>query len=199
MPRESSGDVSSPVDVSICPSPHSTRNKIGRLLWGGVYFAFFRPSPRLLYRWRNWLLRLFGATVGTGAKVMPSARIWAPWNLVLGDFSCISHSVDCYSVDRISIGSHVTISQYSFLCAASHDITSTDMKLISAPIVIGDGAWVCAGAFVGMGINIGEGAVVGAMAVVTRDVPAWFIVGGNPARKIGDRHLRMPATAVQNG
>jgi putative colanic acid biosynthesis acetyltransferase WcaF len=159
-------------------------------LWAFAYVIFFRLSPRVLYGWRNWLLRRFGAKIGTGAKVMPSAKVWAPWNLILGDFSCISHDVDCYSVDRITIGCHVTISQYSYLCTASHDVASRDMKLISSPIHIHDGVWVCAGAFVGMGLHLGEGAVVGAMSVVTKDVAPWSIVAGNPARKIGERQLQ---------
>ena len=52
------------------------------------------------------------------------------------------------------------------------------------PIQIGDKAWVGYGSIVLPGISIGEGAVVGAGSVVTRDVPAWTVVAGNPARTI---------------
>jgi putative colanic acid biosynthesis acetyltransferase WcaF len=64
------------------------------------------------------------------------------------------------------------------------------MELVSAPIRIGDGAWVAARAFVGPGVQVGEGAVVGACAVVTKDVPPWSVVAGNPARVIKPRVIR---------
>jgi putative colanic acid biosynthesis acetyltransferase WcaF len=62
--------------------------------------------------------------------------------------------------------------------------------VVSAPIIIGASAWVAADAFVGMGVAIGEGAVVGARASVYKDVEAWTIVGGNPARYIKKRTIK---------
>lgn len=181
----------SSLDVSkgACPSPHSLVNKIGRILWAIVWGTMFRWSPRIFFGWRRFLLRCFGATIGRNARISPSVKVWAPWNLTVGDEGAIAHEVDCYCVDRLTIGNHATVSQYSFLCTASHDIRDPHMKLITAPVEIGDQAWVCAGAFVGMGLNIGQGAVVGAMSIVTRDVPGWTVVAGNPAKTIGLRTL----------
>lgn len=169
------------------PSPHSAANKVARVVWGIVWLLLYRPSPKPLHGWRRFLLRLFGARIGRAAVVHPSARIWAPWNLAIGDYGCLSPGVDCYAVDRITIGRHATVSQYSFLCAASHDIDSADMALTTAPITIGDHAWVAADAFVGPGVVIGEGAVVGARASVFKNVPPWTVVVGNPARMIRSR------------
>jgi putative colanic acid biosynthesis acetyltransferase WcaF len=181
-----------PIDVSktSCPSPHSFSNKLGRVLWGFAWLALFRLSPRLCYAWRTLLLRAFGARIGRNARISPAVRIWAPWNLTVGDEVAIAHGVDCYCVDRITIGSHATVSQYAFLCTASHDVTDPHMRLTTAPIVITDQAWVCAGAFVGPGVTLGEGAVAGARAVVTRSVAPWDIVAGNPARVIKRRVLQ---------
>lgn len=173
-----------------CPSPHSFRNKIGRVAWAIVWATAFRWSPRILFGWRRWLLRLFGATVGRNARISPSVQIWAPWNLTVGDEAAIAHQTDCYCVDRIVIGNHSTVSQYSFLCTASHDPSDPRMKLISAPIIIEDQAWVCAGAFVGPGLTVGEGAVVGARSVLTKNVEPWTIVAGNPARVIRQRVVK---------
>jgi putative colanic acid biosynthesis acetyltransferase WcaF len=61
------------------------------------------------------------------------------------------------------------------------------MALVKSPIDIGDGAWICADAFVGPGTKVGRHAVVGARAVVVRDVEDGAIVAGNPAREIGRR------------
>lgn len=181
-----------PIQVSKedCPSPHSFGNKVARVIWAVVWAVLFRCSPRILFGWRRMLLRLFGATIGRNARISPSVKVWGPWNLVVGDEAAIAHSTDCYCVDRLTIGDHATVSQYSFLCTASHDPSDPHMKLISAPIVISDQAWVCAGCFVAPGVTVGEGAVAGAMSVVTKDVEPWTIVAGNPARRIRQRELR---------
>jgi putative colanic acid biosynthesis acetyltransferase WcaF len=107
----------------------------------------------------------------------------------MGEYSCLSFDVDCYSVDRIRIGAHATVSQYAFLCTASHDIGDPHMKLTTAPISIGAGAWVAADAFVGPGVSLGEGAVAAARAVVVKDVEPWAVVAGNPAKAVRKREL----------
>ncbi len=187
------GPASIRVDVSKCLSAHSTLNKIARTLWGIVWLFLYRPTPKCLHGWRRLLLRCFGAKIGRGTFPYASVKIWAPWNLEIGDHSALAEEVDCYCVDRVVIGSHVTVSQYSFLCTASHDYEDPHMALITAPITIGDGAWVAADAFIGPGVNVGEGAVVAARASVFRDVPPWTVVAGNPAKVIKERRLRPPA------
>jgi putative colanic acid biosynthesis acetyltransferase WcaF len=95
--------------------------------------------------------------------------------------SVMGPNVICYNVDTITLMSGSIVSQYAYLCTASHDHESADFHLITAPIVIETGAWVAADAFVAMGVRIGEGAVVGARAAVFHDVERYTIVGGNPA------------------
>lgn len=172
------------VDYMNRPVAQSLRNKWWRLLWQTVWLSLYRPSPRLLHGWRRFLIRLFGANVARGAHLYPSVRIWAPWNLTMGEGSCLGDYVDCYSVDRITLEPYVTVSQYSFLCTASHDYRVENRLLITGPIRIGSRAWVAADVFVGPGVMIGEGAVVGARSSVFRDVDSWTVVGGNPARII---------------
>jgi len=164
------------------------KNKAMRLLWNFVWLFFFRPTPRGFFNsWRIFLLKLFGAKIGKGSKVAPSCIVWAPWNLSMGDFSVLGDKVDCYSMDRIVLGSKVAVSQYSYLCTGSHDITSYRRQLITKPITIADHAWVCAGAFVGPGVTIADGAVVAARAVVVKDVEKMDVVAGNPAVKVKKR------------
>ena len=166
------------------------KNKLGRLLWGWTWLLLFRPTPRQFHSWRVFLLRLFGAKIGKKCHVYPSCKIWAPWNLEMGDHSCLSFDVDCYCVDKIVLGANVTVSQYSYLCSASHDISDLHMALITAPIRINDGAWVTAKTFISPGVTVGEGAVVAACAVVTKDVEQWTVVGGNPAKFIKKRVMK---------
>jgi putative colanic acid biosynthesis acetyltransferase WcaF len=102
-------------------------------------------------------------------------------------WSCLANDVDCYSVAPITLGAGSSVSQYAFLCTATHDLESADFQLMAKPIVIGPRAWVAARAFVGPGVTIGEGAVVGATASVYRNVEPWTVVGGNPARVLKRR------------
>lgn len=171
------------------PSPHPLSNRFSRLMWQVVWLTLFRTSPRVMHGWRRFLLRLFGAKIGKRVHVYPEAKIWLPANLEMDDDSCIADDVDCYNADKITIGRGATVTQYSYLCTTSHDITRPDMPLITAPIVIGPGAWITAGCFVGMGVTIGEGAVAGARSVVVKDVEPWTVVAGNPAKFIKKREL----------
>ena len=166
------------------PSPHPYWNRICRVLWTLTWLVLFRPSPRPFHIWRRWLLRLFGAQVAREAHPYPSARIWAPWNLTMKEGSCLGDHVDCYCVDRVTLEPYATVSQYSFLCTASHDYSRPKRPVVTAPIRIGRRAWIAADAFIGPGVTIGEEAVVGARASVFRDVDSWTVVGGNPARVI---------------
>jgi putative colanic acid biosynthesis acetyltransferase WcaF len=162
-------------------------DRMRRRIWFLVWAVLYRPTPTILFAWRRALLRLFGARVGAGAHPYPSARIWAPWNLVMGEGSCLADGVDCYSVDRVVLGRNVVVSRRAFLCTASHDHLHPGFRLATAPFVIEEEEWVAAEAFFGPGVRIGRGAVAGARAVVIRHVLPSTVVAGNPARAVGQR------------
>ena len=165
----------------------SLSDKCFRFIWGLAYFWLFRFSPRPLFFWRAWILKCFGAQIGKDCKVYPSAKIWNPKHLRLGDRVIVGDSVDLYNVGSIHIESDVTISQYAFICTASHDIECPERKLITKPIRIERGAWVFSGAFIAMGVRIEAGAVVAARSIVIQDVSAFEVVAGNPASCIKKR------------
>lgn len=167
------------------------RQKIARGIWQAVWALFFVTTPDPFFgRWRIFLLRSFGARIGRGCKVQSTCRIWAPWNLYMGDYACLASGVDCYNVATITLGEYSTVSQRSFICTASHDITTLVRPLTYAPIEIGRHAWVCAEAYVGPGVTIGEGAVLAARGAAIADLESWTVYGGLPARRIADRMLR---------
>lgn len=164
--------------------------KLLRFFWNIIWLFFFRCTPRwALNSWRIFLLRTFGASIGQGCKVAPSCFVWAPWNLVMGDFSVLGDGVDCYTMNKITIGSKVAVSQRAFLCTGSHDISSYRRPLVTKPIIIKDHVWVCAEAFVGPGVTIHSCAVAAARAVVINDIPELHVVGGNPAKTIKIRTI----------
>jgi len=166
-------------------------NKVIRLVWNVIWLLLIRTNPRVGFNgWRLLLLKIFGAKIGEGCKVSPSCRIWAPWNLEMGDFSVLGDEVDCYSMNAVILGSKVAVSQGAYLCTGSHDVSDLRRPLITKPIKINDHAWVCARAIIYPGVEVGEGAVVAAGAVVVKNIPSWYIVGGNPAINIKQRKLQ---------
>lgn len=165
----------------------TTKNRIGRALWGTVWLLFYRPSPKVMHSWRRFLLRMFGAKIGKDAHPYPSSKVWAPWNLEMGADSCLADGVDCYCVAKVTLGINARVSQYSFLCTASHDYTLQNMPLVIAPITIGDNAWVTADVFVGPGVTIGEGAVITSRSSVFSDIAEWVVARGNPAVQVKRR------------
>ena len=158
------------------------------MLWS-LATPLFRFSPRIFFGWRNLLLRIFGAKIGSNVHIYNSATIYFPWNLEIGDWSAIGEHAYIYNLGRIRIGKHVTISQRAHLCAGTHDYRDACLPLLKPPIVVGDQVWICADAFIGPGVTVGEGAVVGARAVVLRDVLPWMVMVGNPARPVKKRIL----------
>jgi putative colanic acid biosynthesis acetyltransferase WcaF len=108
----------------------------------------------------------------------------------MGKFACVADDVDVYNVGGITIGENAIISQYTYLCGATHDHTRRDFPLIPLPIVIGQSAWIAADVFIAPGVTIGDGAVVGARSSVFADLPPWVVAVGSPAKPIKPRNLR---------
>jgi putative colanic acid biosynthesis acetyltransferase WcaF len=170
-------------DPRIQPS-FSVANRSARALWQLMWILMFRFSPRPLHAWRRLILLAFGAKVGQGCRVYPRVRVWAPWQLELGERVLIGDGVDLYNMAPISIGDECIISQGAHLCGGSHDIDSPNFQLIARPITLGCNVWICAEAFVGLGVCIADGCVIGARSVLTRSVDEpWSVWTGNPARK----------------
>lgn len=165
----------------------SLSNRMLRLLWICVWklFASWTPPPFRLVRIA--LLRVFGGNIDWTANVYGSARIWLPSNLSMKARSCLGPRSNCYCMGRIILGEGVIVSQDATLCAASHDVDDPNFQLITAPIEIGNDAWIAADAFVGPGVTVGEGAVVGARSVLFRNAESNGIYAGNPAKKIRKR------------
>ena len=131
----------------------------GRVLWDFAH-PLFAWSPRPLWAWRRFLLRMFGATIGSGVHIYPSVRIAVPWNLRIGNDVGIGYWVILYSLGPIIVGERATISQGVHLCAGTHDYVNPQLPLLKKSIQIGSEAWICADAFVGPGVKIGARTIV---------------------------------------
>lgn len=172
-----------------CVTPYPRREVLLRWLWALVQATLFRWSPRPLHSFRARLLMLFGAEISAPGQVVifPTAKITFPWHLMLAPRSMIGPGVTLYNLARITLRRGANLSQNCHLCAGTHDFTQWSMPLVTAPIVIGENAWLAADVFVGPGVTIGELSVVGARSVVVRDLPPHKICVGQPCRPIKDR------------
>jgi putative colanic acid biosynthesis acetyltransferase WcaF len=173
---------------------HATKEFRGRSnfivqSWWIIQKTLFAWSPQVLYGWRNFLLRLFGAKIGKNAYIRPSAQFTYPWKVTVGDYSQIGDEVVVYSLGEIVIGSHTVISQRTYLCGGSHDYKRISFDLYSKPIRIADQVWIGADVFVAPGIHIGEGTVVGARSTVLHDLPEAMVCFGNPAKPVKPREM----------
>lgn len=167
-------------------------HRLRRAIWKTVWFLCCSWTPPFLWRWRRFILVLFGAKIGKPCDVRRSARIWYPANLKMDDWSMLADEVICYNVAPIEIGSGTIISQRAHLCTASHDIDHEDFPLIARKIIVGKMCWVASEAFVGPGVKIGDGAVLGARAAAFKDLQPWGIYRGNPAGLIRIRQCVQP-------
>jgi acetyltransferase-like isoleucine patch superfamily enzyme/glycosyltransferase involved in cell wall biosynthesis len=188
--RTAGGREVSAVQMHPESSPWTTREKIRRALWMIVGRPLFRASFHNWYRYRATILRLFGAKIGRGVAIRPSAWVEVPWMLSLDDDVTVGDFAILYSLGPIRIGERTIISQYAHLCAGTHDYTDHTFRLIRTPITVGRDVWIGADSFVGPGVVIGDLTVLGARSSAYRSLEPESVYVGNPARRVKERKLR---------
>ena len=169
------------------PKNFRGRNKYIVQLWWIVQSILFNTSPQFMFRWRSFLLRLFGATIGQDVKIRSSVKVTYPWKLTIGDHSWIGDQVILYNLGKIEIGDNVVVSQRSYLCTGSHDYLNEAFSIFEKKIIINDGCWLATDVFVAPGITIGRGTVVGARSSVFNDLPSNKVCLGTPAKVLRNR------------
>jgi putative colanic acid biosynthesis acetyltransferase WcaF len=170
-----------------------------RALWMVTWFLLASWTPRQFQPWRRALLQVFGARIERHSDVRPSAHVWYPKNLVMGDRSCLAPGVNCYNMDLVTIGSNTIVSQRAHLCGGTHDHESPEFTLTAKPIAIGHHVWIGTEAFVGPGAVVPDGAVLGARAVAFGTLEPWTVYAGNPAKPVRKRTMPPMATDSEAG
>jgi putative colanic acid biosynthesis acetyltransferase WcaF len=141
-----------------------------------VQVLWMLVSRNITMRWwcpkrlRVFILRMFGARIGTGTLIRHDVKIHWPWKLEIGHDSWIGESVWILNLEPVVIGSNTCISQDVLLCTGSHDRFSPTFEFDNAPIVIGDSVWIATRATILRGVRVADGATVGATALVFTDV-----------------------------
>lgn len=151
-----------------------------------LHIAGLIPSHHI----RRLLYRLGGMNIGWGSVIHMGARFYNPWNIKVGKDSIIGEGTVLDGRDKLTIGNHVDIATEVMIYNGQHDVNNENFGAVFLPVSIEDYVFIGPRAIILPGVTVKKGAVVGAGAVVTKDVEEYQIVGGVPARPIGERKLK---------
>ena len=140
---------------------------------------------------RKWYLRCFGIKIGNGSSIHRGCKFFHVGKFKIGNHSVINFG--CYLDNRrgITIGNNVGIAHNTKIYTLGHNIESPKFETKGAPVNIEDDAFIFSNAIIMPGVTIGHGAIVLAGSVVTKDIPEWTVVGGNPAKVIKERQKKI--------
>lgn len=168
---------------------HRGRSFVVEIFWISISSLFVNSwIPGSAHR--KYILKLFGAKISAGVVFKPYLKVKFPWRLEIRTNAWIGESVWIDNLAKVQIEENACISQGVYLCTGSHDWSSATFDLIVEPITICEGAWVAANSTVGPGVTIGEGAVLGLASMTSKDLLAWTVYSGCPAKPIKDRIIR---------
>jgi acetyltransferase-like isoleucine patch superfamily enzyme len=139
---------------------------------------------------RRYLRRIAGMKIGKGSAVHMGARFYNPKNIEIGEDSIVGERAVLDGRDRLKIGNHVDIASEVMIYNSEHDINDPDFQAISSPVVIEDYVFIGPRAIILPGVTLKKGSVVAAGGVVTKSIEPGEIVGGVPAKKIGERNIK---------
>ncbi|WDZ80923.1 acyltransferase (plasmid) [Ensifer adhaerens] len=139
------------------------------------------------YFLRIWYLRTFcNVRIGKDTSIAMGCFVTG-YEIKIGDNSVINRCTYLDGRGPLYIGNNVSVSHHTLIHTVTHVVNSPYFHAVAKPVVIMDDVWIGARAIVLPGVTVGRGAVIGAGAVVTKDVPAYAVVAGNPARKVAER------------
>lgn len=140
---------------------------------------------------RRFIYRLAGMKIGKGSAIHMGARFYNPKNIVVGEDSILGENAVLDGRGKLSIGNHVDIASEVMIYNSEHNVNSEHFaaveNVVREPVIIEDYVFIGPRTIILPGVKIGKGAIVGAGAVVTKEVPPYSIVGGVPAKIIGER------------
>jgi len=146
---------------------------------------------------RIFLYRLFGVKIGKGSTIHMFANFFYPKNVIIGQDSIIGDKAFLDGRAKLVIGNHVDIASSVMIYNSEHNINDNNFSvvenIINEPVSIGDYVFIGPRVIILPGVEIGKGAVVAAGAVVTKSIEPFAIVGGVPARVIGERKNKNPS------
>jgi putative colanic acid biosynthesis acetyltransferase WcaF len=160
-----------------------------RVLWYITNAVFFMNPLVVGSGFKKFILRRFGAKIGTGVVIKPSVNIKYPWKLEVGDYTWIGERVWIDNLDQVKIGKHCCLSQGAYLLCGNHHYKRVAFDLMTRPITLEDGVWIGAMSTVAPGVTAKSHAILALGSVATQDLEAYTIYQGNPALPVRKREL----------
>jgi len=148
------------------------------------YIGFYLPRNRLGYGFRNVCTKGFLLNVGQDIRIEKNA--YFATSTEIGEHSGIGYKSQLFG--KVVIGNNVMMGPECVIHTTNHAFDRTDIPMLkqgcseSSPVVIGDDVWIGQRVIILPGVIVGKGAIIGAGSVVTKDIPEYAIVGGNPAK-----------------
>lgn len=143
-----------------------------------------------LHSVRNLIWKIAGVKLGKKSTLHTGVRVFDPSGITVGEGTIIGYGTFIDGRDQVTIGNHTDIASQVMIYSSEHDVHSADFHATMAPVKIGNHVFIGPRAIILAGVTIEDGAIIGAGAVVTKDVSAYNIVGGVPAKTIGERTLK---------
>lgn len=162
---------------------NALRRIVSSMEANSIWIMSFFPSNGF----RCLLLRLWGSNIGKGVALHHGLQVRCARRLSIGNDCYIAEDVVLDARGTLSIGDSVSVNSGVQIWTAQHDWRSPNFEYTTGPVKIASHSWISARVVVIPGKIIGEGAVLAAGAVVTKDIPAWSLAGGNPARVLATR------------
>lgn len=139
---------------------------------------------------RHFFFRLAGIQLGRGSTIHTGVRFYQPDQISIGTDTIIGFAAFLDGRAKITIGDHVDMASQVMIYNAEHDIQASDFHAITQPVTIKDYVFIGPRVIIMPGVTVGKGAIIAGGAVVTKDVPDMAIVGGVPAKVIGERKVK---------
>lgn len=140
--------------------------------------------------WRLFIYRLAGLKIGKDSKIHVFCRFFEPKNVEIGEDTVVGEFAFLDGRGKLKIGNHTDIASQVLIYNSEHDINDPNFEAREEPVEIGDYVFIGPRAIIQPGVKIGDGAIIAAGAVVTKDVSPGKVVGGVPAKEIGERKLK---------
>lgn len=169
------------------PDNFRKKSKVTVQLWWIIQETLFALSPQFFYKWRIFLLRLFGAKIGENVLIRSSARITYPWNIEIGNYCWIGEECVLYSLGKIIIGNDVALAHKVYINTGGHDYKKETFDIFAREVIIEDECWITNDVYIAPGVQIGKGTIIGARSSVLKNMPSGKICVGTPAEPIKDR------------
>lgn len=167
--------------------------RIKTVFWEWINFKLGIVGHIPSHHFRRLSYRLVGVKIGRGSTIHMNASFYYPPNISIGEDTIVGERAVLDGRDKLLIGNHVDIASEVMIYNAEHSVNDEKFGAQSSPVKIEDYVFIGPRAIILPGVTLKRGAVVGAGAVVTKDVEEFTIVGGVPAKEIGQRENKNPS------